>query len=78
MRLLEALAKSMYEGTCTPQLAYKRILELDMEKILRSKRTPKRQEVLQALFSEAESAKNIILCILNIERYIHQIQTILI
>lgn len=69
--IIEALAKSMYEGTCTPQLAYKRILELDMEKILAQQTDPvKRQEVLQALFSEAESAKNIILCILNIERYI--------
>ncbi|MBP9797987.1 ATP-dependent Clp protease ATP-binding subunit [Candidatus Woesebacteria bacterium] len=69
--IIEALAKSMYEGTCTPQLAYKRILELDMEKILAQQIDPvKRQEVLHALFTEAESAKNIIICILNIERYI--------
>ena len=69
--IVEALAKTMYEGSSTPQLAYKRVLELDMEKILAEKVDfIKRQELLQELFTEAEQAKNVILCILNLDLYI--------
>ena len=69
--IIEALAKSMYEGTCSPQLAYKRILEIDMEKVLAEQEDSiKRQEVLLHLFQEADNAKNVVICIQNLDRYV--------
>ena len=69
--LVEALAKVIYEGRSNPILAYRRILELDMEKILAVQIDPiAREAFLAELFSEAAQAKNIILCIPNFEKYV--------
>ncbi len=69
--IVEALAKVIYEGRSNPVLAYRRVLELDMEKIL-SEQTDsiKREQFLSELLNEAAAAKNIVLCIPNIERYL--------
>lgn len=70
MSVVEALAKVIYEGRSNPILAYRRILELNMEKILAEHSDPiKREQFLSDLLNEAVQAKNIILCISNFEKY---------
>jgi ATP-dependent Clp protease ATP-binding subunit ClpC len=69
--IVEALAKTIYEGRSNPLLAFKRVLLLDMEKILANETDEvAREAFLSELFNEAEQAKNIILVIDNIEKYI--------
>ena len=69
--IIEALAKSIYEGSCPDQLAYKRMLAVDMEAILALESDfVKRQDILSNLFREAENAGNIILVIYNFDKYI--------
>lgn len=71
--VVEALGKTIYEGRSIPLLAFKRILHLDMEKILAEKADSiARQEFLSELFQEAVQAKNVILLIDNFERYISE------
>ncbi len=71
--VVEALGKAIYEGRSIPLLAFKRILHLNMEKILAEKTDAiARQEFLSELFQEAVQAKNVILLIDNFERYISE------
>ena len=69
--ILDAFARKMYEGRTNSQLAYKRLLRFNMEKIL-NKYTDdiKREEFFEELMQEAQSAKNVVIFIDNIERYI--------
>src|SRR3989344_787526 len=71
--IVEALAKAIYEGTADNVLVYKRVLELNMERILASSQDfVKREEILSGLFQEAADAKNIILFVDNFDQYISQ------
>ena len=61
----------MYEGRTNSHLAYKRLLKLNMEKILTEHTDNiKREEYFEELMKEAENAKNVVIFIDNIERYI--------
>ncbi len=62
--IINALAKKIYEGLTTNHLAYKRILRLDMEKILA------KENLLDELLAEAAESKSTILLIENLEKYI--------
>lgn len=69
--IIEGLASRIYRGTTLPALTYKRILEVDMTKIIATSLDEAvREQTINNLFSEAEEAKNIILLIPNIEKYI--------
>lgn len=69
--IVEALAKRIYQGKTSPILAYKRVLKLDMERII-SQTTDfsQKEEILKKLFQEAADAKNIIIVIDDFDRYI--------
>ena len=70
--IIEALAKIINEGKCSSQLAYKRILEIDLEKILaESTDHIQREKTLGDLFQEAVDAKNIIVLINNFDKYVN-------
>lgn len=69
--IISSLANAMYEGKALPNLSYKRLLTLDMEKILAKNTDQKmREDVVETLFKEAAEAHNIILVIDNIDRYV--------
>ena len=69
--VIDAMARKIYEGTINPLLVYKRILKLDLEQILNQYTDQKKREaLLEDLFSEAYEAKNIILMIENLDKYI--------
>lgn len=69
--IIEALAKKMHEGKTTGQLMYKRILELNMEKILtKFKDQKERENFFENLLEEAAEAKNIIVFIDDFDKYI--------
>lgn len=69
--IVDSLAKKIYEGRTNSLLLYKRILMIDMEKVLDQYTDHKqREEFLKELFSEAAAAKNIILLIGNIDKYV--------
>lgn len=69
--IINALARSSYDGSLTESLNYKRFVQLDMEKVL-SEFTDhsQRQRFFEELLSEADKAKNIVLIIDNIDRYV--------
>lgn len=65
------LAKRSQEGTAAKQLAYKRFIQLDIEKVLARYQTPEQQETFFAeLLREGERAKNIVLVIDNLGKYL--------
>ena len=69
--IIDALAKKIYLGKTNTFIMYKRILKLNMEKILNEFIDQKQREnFFEDLLKEAEEAKNIILLIDNIEKYI--------
>lgn len=69
--IIDALAKRIYEGHTNPMLAYKRILKINMEKVLNISIDQKQREnLLETLLQEASYAKNIIILIENIDKYI--------
>jgi len=69
--VVDALAKKIYEGQINQLLAYKRILKINFEKILTVFTDQKQREAfLEALLYEAVEAKNIILLIENIDKYV--------
>lgn len=71
--IVDALAKRIYEGKTNPLLIYKRILKLNMEKVLTQYTDPKQREnFFEILLKEADDAKNIILLIDRIEKYLNQ------
>jgi ATP-dependent Clp protease ATP-binding subunit ClpC len=69
--VVDALASRIYSGTCHPKLAYHRILKLNMEKILSQHNDSKQREIFfENLMLEAYQAKNVMIFIDNIERYL--------
>lgn len=69
--IVDALAKRIYEGQTVSLLAYKRILKLNLEKILtRYTDLQQRESFLEDLFAEAAAAKNVILLIENMDKYV--------
>ncbi len=69
--IVDALSRRVYHGKTNLLLKYKRILKLDMEKILSQFSDLKKKEYfLEELFLEALKAKNIILFIDNIHLYL--------
>lgn len=68
--VVDALARLIYEGQTGKQLAYKRILKLNMEKILTTFTDLKQRELFfEDLLSEAVEAKSVILLLENIDKY---------
>lgn len=69
--IVEAFAKKIYHGHCLPLLAYKRLVKLDMEKILsQSQDFNQKNQLLKTLLEEATASKNIILLVDNIHQYL--------
>ncbi len=68
--VVDSLATRIYLGHCHPQLAYRRIFRLNMEKILaQSDDYQKKINLLEQIFTQSIEAKNIILVIDNFENY---------
>ncbi len=68
--VVDALARLIYEGQTGKQLAYKRILKLNMEKILTTFTDMKQRELFfEELLGEAADAKGVILLLENIDKY---------
>ncbi len=66
-----ALAKRMYEGKTKSLLMYKRIIWLNLEKVLNQHTDlQKRENFFEELLSEAAQAKNVIIFIDDIDRYV--------
>src|SRR3989339_326871 len=61
--IIDALAKKIYLGKTNIHLMYRRILKLNMERVLKEKN-------FEDLLEEAQQAKNIILFIDNFDKYI--------
>lgn len=69
--IIDTFAKKVYEGKTNTLLAYKRVLKLNMEKILTKYTDMKqREEFLEELFQEAVDARSAILLIENFHRYV--------
>lgn len=69
--IVEGLAKKMYEGKSTPPLVFKRVLKLDLTKIISSTTDfAKREETVLLLLKEAAAAGNIIILIDNFDRFV--------
>lgn len=69
--IVEGLAKKIYEGKTNPLLAYKRIIKIDMEKIIsQSVDVTQKEEILKTIFQEAAEARNVIILIDNFDKYI--------
>lgn len=71
--IVDSLAYRIYHGIANQRLIYRRILKLKMEKILEEYQDPiKRESFFEQLLQEAAEAKNVIIFIDNIDRYLHQ------
>lgn len=69
--IIDSFAKKVYEGKTNSLLNYKRILKINLEAILtKNVEQKKREYFLEELLKEAIEAKNIILAIDDIEKYI--------
>ncbi len=69
--LVDDLAYHIYSGQTNPLLAYKRLLKLNLEKILTQTTDQKQREnLLEVLFDEAGAAGNVIILIDNFDNYI--------
>ncbi len=69
--IIDALSKKIYEGKINPLLIYKRVLLVNMEKILtRYIEQKQREEFFEELLIEAAAARNVIIIIENIDKYI--------
>lgn len=69
--IVDALAKKIYEGKTDNRLMYKRLLKLNMEKILTQFTDQKQREFfLEELLKEAEGANNVILMIDDLDKYV--------
>jgi len=69
--IVEALAQSIYQGGVHSLLAYKRVLEVNFEKILsHAQDFIAREAIIAKLLDEGVTAGNIIIYIPDIERYI--------
>ncbi|MEI7653247.1 MAG: AAA family ATPase [bacterium] len=69
--VIESLAYRIYIGKGHPLLSFKRLVELNLERILSQHTDMKvREEILSTLLDEAHRAGNIIIVINNIDRYV--------
>lgn len=69
--ILEAFAQKIYEGKTTSLLSYKRLMKLDMERILSEHPDSSAREVfLDELLKEATTSGSVIIMIDNLERYV--------
>ena len=69
--IVDSLAKRIYEGKVNNILAYKRVLKLNLEKILNQTTDHKQREnFLEKLLAEATQAKSVVLLIENFDKYI--------
>ncbi|MDA1317013.1 MAG: AAA family ATPase [bacterium] len=70
--IINDFARRIYEGKVTSLLAYKRVLLLNMEKIL-SKYTDKaqRESFFEELMKEASISQNVVIVIDNFDRYVN-------
>lgn len=69
--IVESLAYRIYAGRGNPLLAFKRLIEINLEKILASDTDIKQREsILEDLFDEANRADNIIFVINNFDKYL--------
>lgn len=68
--IVETLAYRIYKGRGNPLLAFKRLIEINLEKILASNPDTKaRESIIEDLFQEAHDAGNIIFLISNFDKY---------
>lgn len=68
--IIETLAYRIYKGRGNPLLAFKRLLEINLEKILASNPDTKaREAIIEELFTEAHEAGNIIFVIQDFDKY---------
>jgi hypothetical protein len=68
--IIESLAYRIHIGRGNPLLAFKRLVEINLEKILATDRDPKvREAILEELFAEADRAGNIIFVVHNFDTY---------
>lgn len=69
--VIESLAYRIHIGRGNPLLAFKRLIEINLERLLAEATDAKiRESTLETLFAEAESAGNIIFVIADVDRYI--------
>lgn len=69
--IIDSFAQNIFKGLCNPLLAYRRVLKLQMEKILSKFQDQKsREQFLDELLAEAAKSHGVILCIENIDKYI--------
>lgn len=69
--IVDSLTSKIYEGRVNNLLAYKRVLKLNLEKILtQSLDQQQRENIVDQLLNEASQAKNVILLIENFDKYI--------
>ncbi|MCX7996902.1 MAG: AAA family ATPase [Patescibacteria group bacterium] len=69
--ILDAFAQNIYFGRCNALLAYRRVLLLQMEKVLaRYTDAKERENFVATLFDEAARSGNVILAIDNFDRYV--------
>lgn len=69
--ILQAFARKIFIGQVNPLLMYKRVLQLNLEKILSHYVDQKqKEEFLETLLQEAKKADNIILYIPHLDRYV--------
>lgn len=69
--IIEAFAKKIFQGNCSPVLAFKRVIKLDMEKILSQYQDSlQRYQLFKTLLEEAANSKNIIIVIDEIHQFI--------
>lgn len=71
--IIEAFASKIHQGRINPLLSYKRIIKIDLEKILSgSEDLSKKEEALKLILKEASDAGNIIIFIDNFHKYVAQ------
>lgn len=69
--IIDALTKKMYEGKTTQSLMYKRMLKIDMEKVLNQYVDMKQREnFFDELLFEASESRSVLLMIADIDRYL--------
>ncbi len=73
--IIQFFAQNIYYGKTHPLLAYKRVLTIDLQKILSgSTDTVVRLDILKQIFAEAEEAGNIILVIHDLHNYVSSLE----
>lgn len=69
--IVRAIAKRAYLGISLPELNYKRLVELDLVRLLAKNQDPEKVEfLLDQIFQEVLAAQNVILIIDNLERFV--------